>query len=264
MTLPDLTADRRLLLVHAHPDDESIQNGITMAKYAAEGAQVTLVTCTLGEEGEVLVPELAHLAAEHEDGLGEHRIGELAEAMRILGVTDHRFLGGPGRYRDTGMVYAEGEVAMVPPVVRDDSFWAADLVTVSNDYSKTLTEAQIKTDGFGHAIQVNVAPSLGRMGKELMGVTEQSKKFSDTMKKSVSGLNDIFQKAFEGGGGGEGGDQILRDGCPRGRARDDSGCRQGYGKESAQPGRFAGWGPGQAGRGALAGALRQMGHGPCW
>ena len=50
----------RLLLVHAHPDDETINNGSTMAMYAALGAKVTLVTCTRGEEGEVLVPELAH------------------------------------------------------------------------------------------------------------------------------------------------------------------------------------------------------------
>jgi N-acetyl-1-D-myo-inositol-2-amino-2-deoxy-alpha-D-glucopyranoside deacetylase len=42
--------------VHAHPDDETINNGATMAMYAAQGTQVTLVTCTLGEEGEVLVP----------------------------------------------------------------------------------------------------------------------------------------------------------------------------------------------------------------
>ena len=53
---------RRLLLVHAHPDDESIGTGATMARYAAEGAQVTLVTCTLGELGEVIPAELAHLA----------------------------------------------------------------------------------------------------------------------------------------------------------------------------------------------------------
>ena len=59
---------RRLLLVHAHPDDESINNGATMAKYAAEGAHVTLVTCTLGEEGEVIPAVLAHLAA----GPGRH------------------------------------------------------------------------------------------------------------------------------------------------------------------------------------------------
>ena len=54
---------RRLLLVHAHPDDESIGTGATMARYAAEGAQVTLVTCTLGELGEIIPPDLAHLGA---------------------------------------------------------------------------------------------------------------------------------------------------------------------------------------------------------
>src|SRR5436305_12844940 len=64
--LARMNDDRRLLLVHAHPDDEVIASGATMAKYAAEGAHVTLVTCTLGEEGEVLVPELAHLAADKE------------------------------------------------------------------------------------------------------------------------------------------------------------------------------------------------------
>ena len=99
-----LDSDRRLLLVHAHPDDETIGNGATMAQYVAAGAQVTLVTCTLGEEGEVLVPELAHLAADQDDQLGQHRIGELATAMEALGVRDHRFLGGPGRYRDSGMM----------------------------------------------------------------------------------------------------------------------------------------------------------------
>src|SRR3954463_1441786 len=91
-------ADRRLLLVHAHPDDETIGTGATMAKYAAEGAHVTLVTCPLGEEGEVLVPGLAHLASDKEDTLGSHRISELTDAMKALGVTDHRFLGGPGRW----------------------------------------------------------------------------------------------------------------------------------------------------------------------
>jgi N-acetyl-1-D-myo-inositol-2-amino-2-deoxy-alpha-D-glucopyranoside deacetylase len=128
-----------------------------MAKYAAEGAHVTLVTCTMGEEGEVLVPELAHLASHHQDSLGEHRVSELADAMRILGVTDHRFLGEPGRYRDTGMVYAEVSVAMVPPVVRDDSFWAADLLTASNDLIPVIREvrpqvllAYDEVGGYGH------------------------------------------------------------------------------------------------------------------
>src|SRR3712207_2852564 len=99
--------DLRLMLVHAHPDDESINNGATMAKYVAEGRGVTLVTCTLGEEGEVLVPELANLAADKEDGLGTHRVGELEDAMAALGVTDFRFLGGAGHYRDSGMEWDE-------------------------------------------------------------------------------------------------------------------------------------------------------------
>jgi N-acetyl-1-D-myo-inositol-2-amino-2-deoxy-alpha-D-glucopyranoside deacetylase len=111
---------RRLLLVHAHPDDESIYTGATMARYAAEGVQVTLVTCTLGELGEIIPPSLAHLAAEKEDRLGEYRIGELAAACAALGVTDHRFLGGPGRWRDSGMMGTEGN---------DDPrcFWRADV-----------------------------------------------------------------------------------------------------------------------------------------
>lgn len=95
---------KRLLLVHAHPDDESITTGATMAYYAATGVSVTLLTCTLGEEGEILVPELAQLEATQADQLGGLRIGELKDAMAALGVTDHRFLGGAGRYRDSGMM----------------------------------------------------------------------------------------------------------------------------------------------------------------
>jgi N-acetyl-1-D-myo-inositol-2-amino-2-deoxy-alpha-D-glucopyranoside deacetylase len=86
-----------MLFVHAHPDDESIGTGATMAKYAAEGAYVTLVTCTLGELGEIIPPGLAALAADRDDHLGGYRIGELDAACRALGVCDHRFLGGPGR-----------------------------------------------------------------------------------------------------------------------------------------------------------------------
>ena len=111
---------RRLLLVHAHPDDESIGTGATMAKYAAEGAGVTLVTCTLGELGEIIPPEFAHLAAGAGGGLGEYRIGELAAACSALGVTDHRFLGGAGRWHDSGMMGT-------PSNDGAGSFWLADL-----------------------------------------------------------------------------------------------------------------------------------------
>jgi N-acetyl-1-D-myo-inositol-2-amino-2-deoxy-alpha-D-glucopyranoside deacetylase len=111
---------RRLLLVHAHPDDESIYTGATMARYAAEGTRVTLVTCTLGELGEVIPRSLAHLADGDGARLGGYRIGELAAACAALGVTDHRFLGGPGRWRDSGMMGTEGN---------DDPrcFWRADV-----------------------------------------------------------------------------------------------------------------------------------------
>ena len=90
--------------MHAHPDDEVITTGATMAHSTARGVGVTLLTCTLGEEGEILVPALAQLASDQADQLGGYRISELAAAMRHLGVKDHRYLGGPGRFRDSGMM----------------------------------------------------------------------------------------------------------------------------------------------------------------
>jgi N-acetyl-1-D-myo-inositol-2-amino-2-deoxy-alpha-D-glucopyranoside deacetylase len=95
---------RRIMFVHAHPDDETVGTGATMAHYAADGAHVTLVTCTLGEEGEIHVPALSQLAAAEADQLGGWRIHELDAACEALGVTDHRFLGGAGHYRDSGMM----------------------------------------------------------------------------------------------------------------------------------------------------------------
>jgi len=141
---------RRLLLVHAHPDDESIGSGATMARYAAEGALVTLVTCTLGEEGEVIPPELARLAADQDDSLGRHRIGELTAALAELGVTDHRFLGGPGRYRDSGMMG-------VPQNHHPDCFWQADVEEAAGQLAEvildTRPQALVSYDsngGYGH------------------------------------------------------------------------------------------------------------------
>jgi N-acetyl-1-D-myo-inositol-2-amino-2-deoxy-alpha-D-glucopyranoside deacetylase len=74
-----------------------------MAVYAAAGAEVTLVTCTLGEEGEIIPKGLDQLGAWAGDQLGGFRAGELGVALRSLGVIDHRFLGGIGRWRDSGM-----------------------------------------------------------------------------------------------------------------------------------------------------------------
>lgn len=150
MTSPD----RRILLVHAHPDDESINNGVTMARYVAEGAQVTLVTCTLGEMGEVLVPELAHLAADQDDALGQHRVGELADAMAALGVTDHRFLGGEGRYRDSGMKWDENGHATAADEIHDNAFWHADLTEAATALVEIIREVRpqvlVTYDQFGN------------------------------------------------------------------------------------------------------------------
>jgi N-acetyl-1-D-myo-inositol-2-amino-2-deoxy-alpha-D-glucopyranoside deacetylase len=141
----------RMLLVHAHPDDETINNGATMALYAALGANVTLVTCTRGEEGEVLVKDLEHLAAHNTDSLGDHRVEELALAMKALGISDHRFLGeGRIKYRDSGMMGTE-------PNNRPDVFWQANFDEATDDLVKVIEEVKphvlITYDeigGYGH------------------------------------------------------------------------------------------------------------------
>jgi len=141
----------RILLVHAHPDDETINNGATMALYADRGAQVTLVTCTRGEEGEVLVPGLSHLGSSEQDFLGPHRETELALAMKALGISDFRFLGAPTtKFRDSGMMGTE-------PNNRPDVFWQADLDTAAGILVEVIEEVKphilITYDeigGYGH------------------------------------------------------------------------------------------------------------------
>src|SRR5512135_2504470 len=144
------TGDRRLLLVHAHPDDETIGTGATMAKYAAEGARVTLVTCTRGEQGEIVAGDLAHHASGAQDTLGEHRIDELAAACAALGVPDHRFLGGAGRWRDSGMMGTSAKS-------RPDAFWNADLAEATGELVAVIRQVRPQVvvtyderGGYGH------------------------------------------------------------------------------------------------------------------
>ncbi len=153
---------RGLLLVHAHPDDESIGTGATMARYAAAGVRVTLVTCTRGELGEVIPPSLAHLAAGEDDRLGEYRAGELAAACAALGVTDHRFLGGPGRWRDSGMMGTAGN---------DDPrcFWragldeaAAALLEVIREVGPQVLVSYDANGGYGHPDHIQAHRVAGR------------------------------------------------------------------------------------------------------
>ena len=177
-------AGYRALLVHAHPDDETINNGATMALYAALGAQVTLVTCTRGEEGEVLTPELIHLASSATDKLGEHRETELANAMQALGIKDFRFLAqGEGKYRDSGMMGTEQNN-------RPDVFWQADLEVASDYLVQVIEEVKphilITYDeigGYGH-------PDHIQAHRVAMRASEKSnwkiqKIYWNTMPKSV-------------------------------------------------------------------------------
>jgi len=174
----------RILLVHAHPDDETINNGATMALYAALGAQVTLITCTRGEEGEVLTPELTHLASSQTDALGEHREIELANAMKALGVTDFRFLAeGEGKYRDSGMMGTE-------PNNRPDVFWQADFEEASDYLVKVIEEVKphilITYDeigGYGHPDHIQAHRIAMRASEK--SIWQIQKIYWNTMPKSV-------------------------------------------------------------------------------
>lgn len=171
----------RLLLVHAHPDDETINNGATMAMYSALGAQVTLITCTRGEEGEVLVGDLAHLASTHTDQLGNHRVKELDDAMKILGVKDHRFLG---HFRDSGMMGTE-------PNESPDCFWKADLDTAAKLLVDVIEEVKphvlITYDtngGYGHPDHIQ-AHRVAMRAAELAPTWKIQKIYWNATPKSV-------------------------------------------------------------------------------
>jgi N-acetyl-1-D-myo-inositol-2-amino-2-deoxy-alpha-D-glucopyranoside deacetylase len=176
---------QRLLLVHAHPDDETIGTGATMAKYVAEGRGVTLVTCTAGEMGEILVPELEHLAADQEDRLGEHRRGEIADAMAALGVTDHRFLGGFGTYRDSGMKWHADGYAIPADDIHDNAFWRADLTAAADDLVRVIREVRPQVlvtydefGGYGHPDHIQ-AHRVAMYAAQLAGVPSYKKELGE-------------------------------------------------------------------------------------
>ncbi|ASY12969.1 N-acetyl-1-D-myo-inositol-2-amino-2-deoxy-alpha-D-glucopyranoside deacetylase [Candidatus Nanopelagicus hibericus] len=186
--------DKRLLLVHAHPDDETINNGVTMAKYAAEGVHVTLVTCTRGEEGEVLVESLKNLASDRDDKLGPHREIELHDAMVELGISDFRFLGAPNKkWRDSGMMGA-------PQNDRDDVFWQSDLDEAANELVKIILEIKPQVlitydefGGYGHPDHIK-AHRVAMRAAELSATQgwQIAKIYWNTMPRSV--LQDGIDK----------------------------------------------------------------------
>ncbi len=133
-----------LMVVHAHPDDEAIGTGGMFARYAAEGVRTVLVTCTLGEEGEIVVPELD--TDENHAILGEIRRRELEEAVAALGISDLEVLP----YRDSGMIGR-------PSNEHPDCFNKADrheaigrLVRLVRHYRPHVLVTYNEQGGYGH------------------------------------------------------------------------------------------------------------------
>jgi LmbE family N-acetylglucosaminyl deacetylase len=139
-----------LMAVHAHPDDETIGMGGTMAKAVAAGRRVVLVTGTRGEMGEIVVSDMD--TADNHRRLGEIRAGELERAMGILGITEWENLG----YRDSDMM---GRVGNQDP----RSFWQADLdeaarrlVWMIRRYQPDVVTTYNEFGGYGHPDHIRV------------------------------------------------------------------------------------------------------------
>jgi N-acetyl-1-D-myo-inositol-2-amino-2-deoxy-alpha-D-glucopyranoside deacetylase len=141
---------RRLLLVHAHPDDETLTTGGTIARYVAEGAEVTVVTCTLGEEGEVIGDEWAQLTADRADQLGGYRVLELTRALNALGVDAPCFLGGAGHWRDSGMAGTPSAANPRAWVNADSDEAVAELVAVIRRARPHVVVTYDPVGGYGH------------------------------------------------------------------------------------------------------------------
>lgn len=186
--LPGVGPEATLLFVHAHPDDETLVTGATMAAYVAEGARVVLLTCTRGELGEVIPPELAHLevgtipeggaptagsdavaagGAKPADGSGLalERERELAGALAALGVREHLWLGqepaapdsGPVVFRDSGMQWGPDGRATAADTVLEGSLSRAplnELAALAAQAIRTVRPDAVVTyaadGGYGH------------------------------------------------------------------------------------------------------------------
>lgn len=141
---------RRILFVHAHPDDETLTTGGTIARYAADGAEVTVLTCTLGEEGEVIGDRWAGLVADRADQLGGFRILELTRALEALGASEPRFLGGAGRWRDSGMAGTPSAANPRAFVNADQDEAVGELVTVIRELRPQVVVTYDPVGGYGH------------------------------------------------------------------------------------------------------------------
>jgi N-acetyl-1-D-myo-inositol-2-amino-2-deoxy-alpha-D-glucopyranoside deacetylase len=143
----------RLLMVHAHPDDETTTTGATAALYGTEGVEVHLVTCTRGERGEILHEEVlgeVRAAQDAEQALGEVREKELAAAAQALGLAGFRFLGGPGRWWDSGMAGTDSNTDPRSLAAGDRSEQAAELAAVIRELRPQVLVTYDSRGGYGH------------------------------------------------------------------------------------------------------------------
>jgi N-acetyl-1-D-myo-inositol-2-amino-2-deoxy-alpha-D-glucopyranoside deacetylase len=154
----------RVMFVHAHPDDETITTGGTLAALAEAGLEPLLVTLTRGEQGEVTPGPLQALAGSH--GLAVVRQNELRTALGMLGVERHAFLGAePARaeglppyiYEDSGMAWGSDGRATAAPEASRDALTSAPAVEVLNDLLAAAYQAGAQAivsyddgGGYGH------------------------------------------------------------------------------------------------------------------
>jgi mycothiol conjugate amidase Mca len=140
-----------LMTVHAHPDDETISTGGVMARYSRAGHRVICVTCTGGEHGEIVVPEMD--TPENHAKLGAIRAEELRRALARLGPIESRKLG----YVDSGMMGTPENEAAV-------SFWQADIEEAAGRVVAIVRETRPDVmvgyndfGGYGHPDHINAA-----------------------------------------------------------------------------------------------------------
>ena len=167
----------RLLFVHAHPDDETLTCGVTMAHHVARGDEVHVLTCTLGEEGEVIPPGLAHLEGDPDDRLGPVPPRGADPGAVPLGAVMHVLGEDPGtgrlsRYRDSGMVGS-------PAAARPEAFVAADLdvagglvADVMRDVRPDVVVTYDEHGGYGHPDHVQTH-RVTRRALELLDDTDR-------------------------------------------------------------------------------------------
>lgn len=127
---------KRILLVHAHPDDESLQTGHVIADAVSRGAEVSLVTLTRGERGRAKLEELKSLEA-NPSAMGAFRAGELKNAMAALGVTNYKF-AGTRAYLDSGMRIGNLGVPTTPLKLDQMSLAAVSTPVVADDIYQTM------------------------------------------------------------------------------------------------------------------------------